>query len=68
MTNLIFHTEHYYVSSKRVFKPWKYYFVISNFKYALSNSMGDTFISFNEFVESLLENLVVYFLFNLFLD
>ena len=68
MTHLIFHTEPYSVSSKRVSKPWKYYFVTSSFKYALSNSMGDIFISSNEFEGSLLENLVASSLFNLSLD
>ena len=57
-THLIFHCEPYGGSSKRIKKPWKYYFAMPSIMNALSLKAGNTLKNTKEFEGKLLENLV----------
>ena len=64
-TELIFHCEPFGGSSRRLKKPWKYYFASSSIRHALSMKIGNTMKNSEEYEGILIENLVASNLFNL---
>lgn len=64
-TELIFHCEPFGGSSRRLKKPWKYYFASSSIRHALSMKIGNTMKNSEEYEGMLIENLVASNLFNL---
>ena len=64
-TELIFHCEPFGGSSRRLKKPWKYYFASSSIRHALSMKVGNTMKNSDEYEGILIENLVASNLFNL---
>ena len=64
-TELIFHCEPFGGSSRRLKKPWKYYFASSSIRHALSMKIGNTMKNSDEYEGILIENLVASNLFNL---
>lgn len=64
-TELIFHCEPFGGSSRRLKKPWKYYFASSSIRHALSMKIGNTMKNSKEYEGILIENLVASNLFNL---
>lgn len=64
-THLIYHLEAFVTSSKRISKPYKYYFATSSIRNALSTISGNTMKNTTEYEGILLENLVASTLINL---
>lgn len=65
-THLLFHTEAYGSSSKRLKKSWKYYFATSSLRHSLVSNLGNTMKDPSAYKGILLENLVASNFFNLY--
>lgn len=57
-THLLFHCEAYGSSSKKIRKPWKYYFATSSIKHILAMKTGNNYRNKEKYEGILLENMI----------